>query len=142
MRPTFGCCRRTVAGPDGLTHRGVGCVLLLLVRRLERLRLRVRHRGGHALAPMLHLLHRLGVVEELHHVVFDSLPHVFEERIALTFVLDQRIPLTIGPQPDSFAEVVEGEQVVLPLPIDGIEQQESLETRKALLAELLDPLIW
>ncbi len=96
-------------------------------------------RGADALPFVLHVLHRFGVEEELDDVVFDALPHVLEESKGLAFVFDQGVTLAVCPETDAFAQVVKGQQVVLPLPIDGVEQKKFFETGKLGFAELVDP---
>ena len=97
-------------------------------------------KGGADAPPLvLHVLHRLGVEEELDDVVFDALPHVLEEREGLALVLNQGVSLAVGPEADALPQVVEGQQVVLPLAVDGIEQEELLEPGKLVARRTLDP---
>jgi hypothetical protein len=99
--------------------------------------LRVRMRQGRAdTAPReLHILYGLGVEEELDHVILDSLPHFFEEGEGLALVLHERVSLAIGSESNALTQVVQRQQMVLPLTIDSVEEQELFEPGKLLLTK-------
>jgi len=105
----------------------------------EPLRVGVREGGADAAPIELHVLHRLCVEEELDHVILDPLPHFLEEVEGLALVLHQRVSLAIGSESDALTQVVQRQQVVLPLAVDGVEEKELLEPGELLLTELLSP---
>ena len=74
-------------------------------------------------------------------MVLDTLPHVFEECEGLTLVFDQRVSLPIRPETDTLTQMVEGQQMVLPLAIDSIEKEELLQPGEVLGTKLLRPLL-
>src|SRR5882724_6739634 len=82
-----------------------------------------------AAALLGHLLlgHRLVAEEALDDVVLHPLAHRLEELIALLLVLLERIALAVAAQADALLQVVEGQQVVLPGDVHGVEHDRPLE---------------
>ena len=78
---------------------------------------------------------RLHQEQEPHRLGVDPVHHLVEQRERFLLELDQRVLLPVAAQPDSFLQVVEREQVVLPLGIDDIEQDVPLEPAKRGRAE-------
>src|SRR5262249_27183464 len=87
---------------------------------------------------LLHGLSNLNLkVEQVsNRLGIDTIEHRVEEVVGLTFVLDQRILLRIATQPDSFFEVIEREQVVLPLCVDDIQHYVAFKASKRINAHL------
>src|SRR5688500_12646688 len=65
--------------------------------------------------------------EPVHHVFVDAPLHVLEQLEAFFLVLDERIFLPVSAQTDPFLEMVEAVEVILPLTIDDLEHDESLD---------------
>ena len=79
----------------------------------------------------------LDVEEVADRFVVDARHHVFEEDESFLLELDDRIFLRVAAKADAFFQVIEREQVVLPLRIDDIENDAALEPAHQLGAELL-----
>src|SRR5262245_1566452 len=83
-------------------------------------------RGGGALSARrggffaLALHHDLRLPEVLDHAVLDALHHGLEDLERLLLVLDERVALAVAAEADALLEVVDVEQVVLPLLIDDL----------------------
>src|SRR2546425_1098723 len=78
----------------------------------------------------------LNVEEIADRFVVDARHHVFEKYKGLFLEFDQRIFLPIATQPDALFQMVEGEQVVLPLRIDDVEDDAALEPTHEIGAKL------
>ena len=76
---------------------------------------------------MLLFGYRLELEQVTNRVVLDAQLHVREHVERLFLVLDEGVPLTVGPQPDTLFQVVHGQQVVLPGRIDDLQQDVPLE---------------
>src|SRR5882724_1110710 len=125
----------------GAAGAGVIAPHLVLGDRLRRLAGALRLGGGAgeldlrrrhpfpAAALLGHLLlgHRLVAEEALDDVVLHPLAHRLEELIALLLVLLERIALAVAAQADALLQVVEGQQVVLPGDVHGVEHDRPLE---------------
>ena len=68
--------------------------------------------------------------------VVDARHHVFEQHKRFFFELDERILLPVSAQPDALFQMVEREQMVLPLRIDHIEDDAALEPAHQVPAKL------
>src|SRR5208282_2361930 len=103
-------------GADGfgrLGLRGAGLELkILLLAALALLDL-LRFRFGFG---------RLHEEEEANRFGVDAVHHLFEKGERFLLELDQRVLLSISAKADAFLQMVEGEEVILPLRIDDIEQ--------------------
>src|SRR3989449_5779879 len=120
-------------------RRGHGCARGLARQRaagFTRIRPR-RHRG------QLHrrVAHDLHLEEPLDHGGLDAFEHLLEEVERLFLVLRQRVALAVAPQPDAFLEVVDRQQVVLPLRVQDDQHLVSLERLQEVGAEFLLPLL-
>src|SRR5215216_976564 len=77
-------------------------------------------------------------VEEIADDLFaDDLPKLFEHRVALGPIFDERVLLGHGAQVDAVAQVIHRVQVLAPANIDDLEDQEPLDLAHELGAELL-----
>src|ERR1051325_7138112 len=65
----------------------------------------------------------LHLPEDLHHAILDALHHFLEELERFLLVLDQRIALAVAAQADAFLEVIDVEEVILPLLVDDLQEQ-------------------
>src|SRR5438309_92672 len=128
----------------------------LLTRRRAGRRRDARRRGGGASRLAGHLTARLArvgprrdrrqlhrrVADDLHleqaldHRALDALKHVLEEIERLFLVLGERVALTVAPQPDAFLEMIDRQQVVLPLRVENDQHLVSLERVEEIEAEL------
>src|SRR5438128_9311970 len=64
-----------------------------------------------------------------------ALDHVLEEVERLLLVLGERVPLAVAPEADPLLQVVDGEEVVLPLRVDDHEHLVALERAHEVRAE-------
>ena len=55
--------------------------------------------------------------------ILNPFHHRLEEIEGLSLVLDQRIPLSVSAETDTFLEVIENEEVILPLFVEDFEDQ-------------------
>src|SRR5271167_3873064 len=83
-------------------------------RRKRRLRSRSRR------------LEDLHQIEVAYRLFLEALHHGFEHVKGFALVLHQRIVLPVPAQPDTFAQVVHAEQVVLPLLVDDAQHDDAL----------------
>ena len=60
-------------------------------------------------------------------LLVDAILHRLEEREALLLVFDERIALAVAAQPDSFLQVVEAVEVILPLRVDDLQHDVALD---------------
>ncbi len=81
--------------------------------------------------------HRLEAEEVLHELVLDALLHQREELEGLLLVLDERVALAVAAQADSLLQVIERQQVVLPLLVHDLQHHELLVEPHGLRAEQL-----
>src|SRR5712664_3482034 len=84
--------------------------------------------------------HHLHLEEPLDDNGLHALHHVLEEVEGFLLVLGERVALAVAAQPDAFLQVVDRQQVVLPLRVDDDEHLVALERAHQLLAQLLLPL--
>src|SRR5207249_8376009 len=82
----------------------------------------------------------LDLEEPLDHGRLHALEHVLEEIERFLLVLRQRVALAVAAQPDPFLEVVDREQMVLPLRVEDDQHLVTLERLQELGAELALPL--
>src|SRR5579884_2380579 len=66
-------------------------------------------------------------VEEPDRLLLDVLLELLEERVALLLVLDEGVDLAVGPEPDPLAQGVHRREVVDPLPVERLQQDQPLE---------------
>src|ERR1700674_1093898 len=97
------------------------------LRRGRKLDARRRPLLAPALLEQLLLRHRLVAEELLDHVVLDPVLHRLEQLEALALVFLQRVALAVAAQADALLQVIEGEQVVLPGDVDGVQHDGALE---------------
>src|SRR6266705_6909713 len=67
----------------------------------------------------------------------DAVEHCLEHIKAFFLVLDQRILLTVTDQADALLQMIERQQVILPLRIDDVEHDDALVGAHRFLADLL-----
>src|SRR5690606_32911915 len=96
--------------------------------------------GGHpalpgGLARLLGL--HLEVEQVAHRLLLDGLVHGLEELVALTLVLDERVALPHGAQPDALLEVVHLVEVLAPLAVEHGEHDAPLELTHDVGGQLL-----
>src|SRR5919106_221294 len=126
--------RAGIVAPDlgVLADRRLRTPAALDLGRRRQLDLGHRDLPAAALLGGLLLGHRL-VPEELRDdVVLDPVLHLLEELEALFLVLVERIALAVAAQPDPLLEVVEGEEVVLPMDVDRAQHDPALEVAEDL----------
>src|SRR6266403_2381815 len=80
--------------------------------------------------------HHLHLEEPLDDDGLHALHHVLEEVEGFLLVLGERVALAVPAQPDAFLEVVDRQQVILPLRVDDDEHLVALERAHELLAQL------
>ncbi len=90
---------------------------------------------GSLLRPGRHL----GPEEQLRRLLLYGLYHVHEQVERLRFVLEQGVLLTVGAESDPFPEPVELVEVVAPVPVDDLKQDEALEPSDYLGRQFLFP---
>ncbi len=86
---------------------------------------------------LLHL--HLHVEQAADRLFLDRLHHGVEQVVALALVLDQRIALGHGPQPDALAQVVHLVQVLAPLAVQHRQHDPPFQVAHQLGAQLLGP---
>src|SRR5207249_640195 len=125
--------RRRAGRRRGARRRGGGASRLAghLTARLARVGPRRDRRQLHRrVADDLHL------EQALDHRALDALKHVLEEIERLFLVLGERVALTVAPQPDAFLEMIDRQQVVLPLRVEDDQHLVPLEGHQEVGAEL------
>src|SRR5919198_603871 len=70
-------------------------------------------------------------------LLVDALFHRLEQREALFLVLDERVALAVAAQADSFFQVVEAVEVILPLLIDDLQHDVALDALEHFAADQL-----
>src|SRR5438477_4742577 len=80
--------------------------------------------------------HHLHLEEPLDDNGLYALHHVLEEVEGFLLVLGQRVALAVPAQPDAFLEVVDRQQMILPLRVDDDEHLVALQRAHELLAQL------
>src|SRR5437763_1375600 len=83
----------------------------------------------------------LQVEQEADRFLLDAVEHLAEHVEAFALVLDQRVALGVGAQPDALLEVVHLVEVLAPLAVDDREQHLALQLAHGLRAQLLFALL-
>ena len=134
LRPTRGPLRTAAPAPAPRPRRGRRAEAAAPAvrsgaaadRAAEGLRLRVlrHHLARRARLRLEHLLGglrlQLDAEEALHEVLAHLAEHRLEQRERFLLVLDQRIALAVGAQPDAALQVVELVQVVAPVLVERV----------------------
>src|SRR6185295_16314879 len=98
-----------------------------LIWSSESQRARTRRHPSSLLQPLRVLFsHDLQIEQRSNGAGVDAVEHLLEQVETLLFVLNQRILLAVTDQSDSLFQVIERQQVVLPLRVDDIQHQDAL----------------